>query len=474
MKTSRLLSLFLIFTICICGCVTSFAAGNAFTDVPKDYWAAPYIYDMESRGIVSGYGDGTFGPENMVLRCEYAKMLTEIADLSSENALGTPYRDVDTSQWYFPYIRSSQQYINGYTYGENLYFFPEATASREDVVVALMKALGDDLSEYYYMDNLLVGKFADVEEISVHNRPYVAAAVDRGFITGHQEGVFKPHDPIIRAEICAILYRAFPPSNVPEPKPTTAPAEKLRVSFLDVGQADSAFIELPDDKCILIDAGEAKDADTIVAHIKKQGYSHIDYIVATHPHADHIGGMTEVLKNFSVGQMFLPDVVTDTKTYKELLTTIKEKNISVIAAHAAVRLAETDKYLAYFISPNSNSYKDLNDYSAGVKLIYGQTSFLFMGDAENVSEKEILANNIDVSANVLKIGHHGSESSTSEDFLDSVNPSYAIISCGANNSYGHPAPSLLERLNARSINIFRTDKDGTVVIESDGNYISIP
>ncbi len=472
-KASRLLSLFIVLSMVLCVNVTVFAKGEKFTDVSNDYWASPYIYDMESRGIVSGYGDGTFGPENMVLRCEYAKMLMGVADLSGETALGTPYIDVNTKEWYFPYIRATQQYINGYTYGENLYFFPEATASREDVVVALMKAMGDDLSEYYYMDNLLADVFTDYDDIAVHNRPYIAAAVDRGFITGHQEGTFKPQDPIIRAEICAILYRAFPPSKT-KSTPAVEPGNNLTVSFLDVGQGDSAFIELPDNKCLLIDAGEAKSADYIISYIKDKGYQKIDYVVATHPHADHIGGMSKVLKSFEVGQFFLPDAVTDTKTYEELLKTIKDKNIPVIAASAAVRVCEGENYLAYFISPNGTNYEKLNDYSAAIKLIYGQTSFLFMGDVEVTSEKEIIANNIDVSANVLKLGHHGSKTSTSDEFLSLVNPSYAIISCGEDNSYGHPHAPTVERLNARSINIFRTDKDGTIVIESNGNYISIP
>ena len=487
-KLRQTLVYLLVFLLCAGISGPAFAAGQVFTDVPQDYWASPYIYDMEARGVVSGYGDGTFGPENLVLRCEYAKMLAEVTGLPVEDGLGTPYIDVNTEEWYYPYIRATQEYINGYTYGENLYFFPEATASREDVTVALMKALGDDLSAYYYMDNLLADTFWDYQDIAEHNRPYIAAAVDRGFITGHQDGSFRGQDPIIRAEICAVLYRAFPPEETTA-EPTAAPAEtaaptaspapvlfdeSLNVSFLDVGQGDAAFIELPNEQTLLIDAGTAESADDIISYIEGRGYESLDYVVATHPHADHIGGMAEILQHFPVGSLFMPDAMATTETYQEMLEVIREKNIPVTAASTSVLLLEDNSLLAYFVAPNSSGYSDLNDYSAAVKLIYGQTSFLFMGDAETVSEQEILDANIDVSADVLKVGHHGSSSSTGEEFLAAVHPAYAVISCGADNSYGHPDQALLNRLAMAGVNILRTDELGTIYMESDGNAISMP
>ena len=271
------LAFLLAFLLCFSGTFAFAENRITYTDVAEDYWAAPYIYEMTNREIVGGYGDGTFGPLNQVERGEYAKMLTNIADLPLQAGTGTPYADVDTSQWYFPYVKATQAYINGFNENGYLLFKPEDPATREDVTVALMKALGDDLSEYYYIDNLLSNVFWDYESIAVHNRPYVAAAVDRGFITGHQDGSFKGGDGIQRDEMCAILHRAFPDTSAPAPteKPTATPAPnalptfaptksgELQVFYLDVGQGDSEFVELPTGETLLIDAGTAQSGKTI-------------------------------------------------------------------------------------------------------------------------------------------------------------------------------------------------------------------
>lgn len=487
----RSLLCLLCLILCFSGTVSFAEKAIEYTDVPADYWATPYIQNMSERGIVSGYGDGTFGPENSVLRCEYAKMLTGVAKIPVSNVNTTPYADVDTNQWYAPYVKATQEYITGYSTDNTFYFDPDAPASREDVTVALMKVLGDDLSEYYYIDNLLEGTFWDLDTISPHNRPYVAAAVDRGYITGHQDGSFRGQAPIIRAEISAILCRAFPEKadeeNVQEPiqKPeedksnsTILPSGVkpnkdgvLRTFFLDVGQADAEFVELPNGKTLLIDAGTAQSGDEILKFIKNLGYTKLDYVVATHPHADHIGGMAKILKGIEVGNMYMPYAETTTKTYEELLQTIVDLKINVIAVKPGVRLVEDGNLLAYFIAPNSDEYDDLNEYSAVIKMIYGETSFLFTGDASSKSEKEMLAAAYDLTANVIKIGHHGAKTSSSEEFIKTVKPQYAVISCGKDNSYGHPHEQTLKTLMAENVKVYRTDKDGTICISSDGEKI---
>lgn len=191
-------------------CTPALAKKTTFTDVPEDAWSAPYVYDLVERGIVSGYGDGTFGPDNTVQRCEYAKMLVGITKTPLSTSLVTPYSDVPNWEWYFPYINSSLSYITGYTSDGILYFRPEENASREDVAVALVKALGIDLSPYTDPTGFLSERFTDVDSISGHNRVYIAAAVDKGFLTGDEEGTFRGQASIIRAEVAAILCRAFP------------------------------------------------------------------------------------------------------------------------------------------------------------------------------------------------------------------------------------------------------------------------
>lgn len=189
------------------------SARELFTDVPETEWAAPYIYNLAGRGIVGGYGDGTFAPWSNVQRCEYAKMLVNIAGIDLVSSAVSPYQDVSSEQWYFPYINSALSLITGYTVDGNLLFKPEEPATREDVTVAMVKALGIDVSQFTDPDGYLAMRFSDWQEVSSHNRAYISAAVDRGVITGDENGTFRPHDPIVRAEVVAVLYRAFPDEN---------------------------------------------------------------------------------------------------------------------------------------------------------------------------------------------------------------------------------------------------------------------
>lgn len=244
----------------------------------------------------------------------------------------------------------------------------------------------------------------------------------------------------------------------------------LTVHFLNVGQGDSEFIELPDGKTMLIDAGESEYADAIVSYIKGLGYKKIDYLVATHPHADHIGGMVKVVQSFSIGSVYMPYAATTTQTYSSLLTAIKSAGLTITTAKSGVNIFNSDGLTADIIAPVGTNYDDLNNYSAVIKLSYKNNCFLFMGDAEELSEKEITTS---VKADVLKVGHHGSDSSTGQTFLNKVAPKYAVISVGAGNDYGHPAQTTLDKLSGIRATIYRTDKNGTVIIKSNGTDITV-
>lgn len=248
----------------------------------------------------------------------------------------------------------------------------------------------------------------------------------------------------------------------------------LKVHYIDVGQADSIFIELPDSKNMLIDAGNNPDGELVVDYIKNLGYSKIDYIIGTHPHEDHIGGMDNVIDSFEIGNVYLPKTdpgqTPTTKTYESVLTSIQNKGLKITAAKSGVSIFSSDSLKADFIAPNSDSYENLNNYSAVIKLTYGSNSFLFTGDAEKNSESEITA---DIKADVLKVGHHGSSTSTSDSFLQKVDPSYAVISVGTNNKYGHPAAETIETLQNAGVKIYRTDELGSILITSDGNNITV-
>ena len=247
----------------------------------------------------------------------------------------------------------------------------------------------------------------------------------------------------------------------------------LEVSFIDVGQADSELIQLPNGKNVLIDAGNNEDADTITSYIKNQGVSKLDIIIATHPHEDHIGAMDTVVNTFDIGQVIMPKKDTTTQTYFDLIAAIQNKGLKITEAKAGLILDLGAEVSAQLVAPNSTSYEEINNYSAVLKLTYGSNSFLFEGDADELSENEMINSGYNLDSDVLKVGHHGSATSSTSAFLAKVTPEYAIISVGKDNSYGHPAQETLNRLVAAGASVYRTDEVGTIVATSDGNTITI-
>lgn len=261
------------------------------------------------------------------------------------------------------------------------------------------------------------------------------------------------------------------PSGSSENENSFSPSGEMLVAhFLDVGQGDANVIELPNGEVMLIDAGIKSSGDKIVEYIEDLGYSDIDYVVATHPHADHIGGMAEVIASFDIGTIYMPKAVSTSQTYEDLLETIQDKGLSIHTGKAGVSVLDTDDLTIEMLAPVSDDYSNLNNYSIVLKITYGNTSFLYTGDAEEENLNEITG---DIHADVLKVGHHGSDTSTSASFLEKVTPSYAVISVGEGNSYGHPAEQTIQLLEEYTQHVYRTDFNGTVVISSDGVNISV-
>lgn len=182
--------------------------------------------------------------------------------------------------------------------------------------------------------------------------------------------------------------------------------------------------------------------------------------------------MSEVIKKYKITSFYAPYVTTTTRSFSNMVTELKKKGLKINLAYCGVSLDLGSGVSCTMLSPNSNSYKDLNDYSAVIKITYGSSNFLFMGDAQKLSESEILRNDLDVSCDVLKIGHHGSSTASSKEFIDKATPKIAVISCGKGNDYGHPHAATLNALKSRSIKTYRTDIDGTVVLTSNGTTIS--
>ena len=246
---------------------------------------------------------------------------------------------------------------------------------------------------------------------------------------------------------------------------STFSGDTLRVNYIDVGQGDSIFIQLPNKETMLIDAGEAYEVDNVINYLNNLGITKIDYAVGTHPHTDHIGGLEEVINTFDIGSIYMPRASSTSKTYEDLLTAISNKGLKVKTVKSGVVVLDDDNLKLEFIAPNSDSYSELNNYSAVLKLTYLDNTFLFMGDAETLSENEVTC---DVDADVIKVGHHGSDSSSGIEFVKKVSPEYAIIMVGEGNSYNHPYQSIIDRYQSVGTKVLRTDLDGNIVCDSDG------
>ncbi len=246
----------------------------------------------------------------------------------------------------------------------------------------------------------------------------------------------------------------------------------LILHFIDVGQGDCTLIESKG-KFALIDAGERTESHKVVSYLTSVGVEELDFIISTHPHSDHCGGLADVIRNFETTTLICPDVYTESNIWENVLDAADERGVDY----------ETPKPYEFYqlgdstvtvLSPEPDAvYSNLNDYSVVCMVEYGNTSALLTGDAEKPVERELVRNSYDLSADILKCGHHGSSTSSCWEFLNAVNPSAAIISCGENNDYSHPHKETIESLTLLGIPYWRTDTQGDIVITSNGEEIYI-
>jgi len=245
------------------------------------------------------------------------------------------------------------------------------------------------------------------------------------------------------------------------------------VHFIDVGQGHATLIQSPDN-AVLIDGGEARHGTHMVNYLRNAGVTRLDYVVATHPHADHIGGLIHVLNQMDVGTVIMPDATNNTVTFERFMEAILNHDHNVRFVTVGDQLNAGDIRLAVLgpiLRDTPWPRNRLNDASVVLRMQHGQMAFLFTGDVERAGEEAMLASGRNLRADVLHVSHHGSNTSTIQAFLDAVSPSIAVISSGEGNTYGHPHPAVLARLEAANIRVLRNDQRGDILLKSTGTEI---
>lgn len=253
------------------------------------------------------------------------------------------------------------------------------------------------------------------------------------------------------------------------------PESNFQVHYIDVGQGDCSLV-VCDGETLLIDAGENGHETEVINYLHSLGIEKLDYIIATHQHSDHIGGLPEVIEEFGMDNIIMPRLTEEqtptNKTYKRFLEAVQNSDAKVIASKVGASYTLGSATFDIF-GPVTDDAEDINNMSVITKVTYGENAFLFTGDAETEEEKEVVETGADLDCDVLNVGHHGSYTSSCKDFLNAATPEICVISCGADNDYGHPHDKALNRIKKHTDEIYRTDICGSIIIASDGKNLDI-
>lgn len=249
----------------------------------------------------------------------------------------------------------------------------------------------------------------------------------------------------------------------------TIETEDMTVHFLDVGQGLSILVQLGDE-VLIYDGGESDVSSFVVSYLKQQGITEIDYMISSHYDSDHVSGLIGCLNAFDVKNVICSDYVHESRTYESFIEAIEKEGLEAQYMEVGTQIAFGDAVITILAPVEIVS--DSNSNSVAIKLEYGESSFIFTGDADYRSERKMIASGMDLDCDVLSLGHHGSSNSTSSDFLQKTVPEYVVISCGEGNSYGHPHVEVVEMLEAMEIDVFRSDVQGTVIATTDGKTIT--
>lgn len=430
--------------------VATFAIGTTawasdFDDT-SGHWAetSGVIDRAVDEGIMKGYG-GTnlFGPDDSVLRGQVAVMLWRVA--GEPEGVSYPFADVDYSQYYGEAITWARMTGVIAGYGDTNTFGPDDPVSREQLAVMICNYAtynGGTLES----DVDRIWRYTDRGDVSSWAQEQITWCVEH-LIMGANT-TLNPQDGATRAETAKMVLTYTDGL-------TAAPL--LKTHYIDVGQGDSTFVELPGGKRMLIDAGLPEYGEKVADYVRSRGYSAIDYLVMTHPDADHIGGMATVIRQFDIGTIYAPDCGATTQAWENVLYAIADKGEVIETAVGGKEITAYGDFSAFFTQPTTLT-GDSNADSAVVVMSYFDKTLLYTGDADADDLTASAPGHVDI----LKVSHHGSNTGTSAELLAKTTPQYAVISCGAGNSYGHPTDNVLSLLGNAGVEVFRTDMRGTI------------
>ena len=452
-----------------------------FIDVHAEHWYFPYVQAMHATSVMQGTSANTFSPEDTFSRAQILATLFRIhhGRRANESDLReNQFADVANDAWYAPYITWARAVNVIVNTGEAV--FPNENVSRQELAL-IVHSYVINLTDFDSSSHASAqwNAFTDRDQISdAASYNALRWANNNGIVNGRTTAAIVPAGTILRSESAAMLVRLMHnvlgiEITIQEP----ASSGRLEIHHLSMGQADCTLILLPNGQTMLIDAGlplstnHVTGGAQIVQYIHSLGISTIDYLIVTHPHFDHIAGLPAVMDAFYIRNLFMPNRSHTTLAFSRLLDAIERNGLQWQEAKAGTAIFDFGNLRADFIAPNSYGYVNINNYSAVTRLEYNNRRFLFMGDAEALSESEILSAGHCIAADVLMIGHHGSRTSTTLPFLQAVSPQIALISVGRDNSYGHPHSQILTRLESLETAVYRTDLDGTVIIVyQSGNF----
>lgn len=436
--------------------IQSVSAQSNFKDVTT---YKEEINFLTSKGIIKGYDGGYFKPNDPIKRLQAVQMILREKGITNFTDAPNPgFIDVKPGAYGYGEIAKAVQlgFISGKTNAKGQKYF-DAFAPLTRGQMAKVLTLAYDLKGDYPAD------FTDIAKTS-ETYGYVSALAANGITTGYQDGTFKPFTQLSRQHFAAFMARYLDDQF--------KPAKEMFVHFIDVGQGDSIFIQTPNGKTILVDGGKKAEGDKVVAYLKQGGVTSIDVLIATHPDADHIGGLIDVLQTIPVKKVLDSGKAHTTETYYEYLSLIDSKGIPFEVPTPGQTLATDPSVNIQVLNSGDQNSSDNNENSIVLKLTYGDISYLLAGDAGTEIEEEMMEN-FDLKSTILKAGHHGADTSTSQAFVNEVQPAVTILSYGADNSYGHPVSEVVSRLKAAGSALYSTAESGDIVVRTDGKTYAV-